>query len=134
MLGGGNPVGGSNPAGTGGSINFVGDHCYAYSGPILSAGASSADTTYLDFTMPDNTYAVGWLNLTELNAGNSAERFVDVIVDGQKICNIKADSSPDFLNNFPIPLLLPPGAHVEVKVGVNGGETFAITFRGRTYQ
>tara|TARA_R110002012_G_scaffold317511_1_gene534149 strand:- start:1102 stop:1506 length:405 start_codon:yes stop_codon:yes gene_type:complete len=134
MLGGGNPVGGSNPAGTSGSINFVGDHCYGYSGNITSAGAASADTAYLDFTMPDNTYAVGWLNISELNAGNTAERFVDVLIDGQKIVQIKADGNPDFLNNFPIPLLLPPGAHIEAKCGVNGGAEFAVTFRGRAYQ
>ena len=95
LVGGGNPVG-SNPAGTSSSLNFTGDHCYAYSGNILSAGAASADTTYLDFTMPNNTYAVGWLSITELNSGNSAERFVDVLMDGEKICQIKADANPDF--------------------------------------
>ena len=31
MLGGGNPVGSSNPAGVGSSINYVGKHAYAYS-------------------------------------------------------------------------------------------------------
>ena len=133
MLGGGNPVGGSNPTGIGSSINFVGNHCYAYSGSIQSAGAGSADTTYLDFTMPNNTYAVGWLNISDLNAG-SGERFVTIEIDSQKIANIKTDGNPDFLNNFPIPLLFPPGARITIKCGINGGAEFAVTFRGRAYQ
>ena len=132
MLGGGNPVSGSNPAGISSSINFVGDHCYAYSGSIQSAGGGSADTTYLDFTMPNNTYAVGWLNISDLNAG-SGERFVTIEIDSQKIANIKTDGNPDFLNNFPIPLLFPPGARITIKCGINGGAEFAVTFRGRAY-
>jgi len=133
MLGGGNPVGGSNPAGTGGSLNFVGDHCYAYSGTIQSAGAASADTTYLDFTMPNNTYTEGWLHLSVKGAGGG-ERYVTVSIDDQFIVNIKQDGNPDFLNNFPIPLLFPPDSHVVVKFGTNGGEECSFTFRGRAYQ
>lgn len=34
MLGGGNPVAGSNPAGTGKTLHTVGDFAYAYSGVI----------------------------------------------------------------------------------------------------
>jgi hypothetical protein len=47
MFGGGNPVGGSNPSGTGGSINYIGDFAYAYSGPIT---VNNNQTTLIKFT------------------------------------------------------------------------------------
>ena len=130
--GGAGNTAGSNPSGTGAGLNFVGSHAYAYSGEITSAGGGSADTTYLDFTMPNNTYAEGWLYLSTFGAG-SGERFFTVSIDDQIVINIKQDGNPDFLNNFPIPLLFPNDAHVEVKAGTSGGEIFAITFRGRAY-
>jgi len=130
--GGAGNVTGGNPTGTGAGLNFVGSHAYGYSGSIQSAGAASADTTYLDFTMPNNTYAEGWLHLT-VKGGGAGERFVTVSIDEQNIVNIKQDGNPDFLNNFPIPLLFPPDSHVVVKCGTNGGEEFSVTFRGKAY-
>ena len=47
--GGGAPnVAGSNPAGTGSSINYVGNHAYAYSGIIAS---TTTEANMLDFTI-----------------------------------------------------------------------------------
>ena len=46
--GGGAPnVAGSNPAGTGTSLNYIGDHVYAYSGTFQSLNATA---TMLQFT------------------------------------------------------------------------------------
>ena len=48
LAGGGAPnVAGSNPAGTGSSINYVGTRAYAYSG---SVDATNVETTMLEFT------------------------------------------------------------------------------------
>jgi hypothetical protein len=46
MLGGGNPVGGTNPAGIGQTLNYVGDRVFAYSGLVSIA----TDTVCLSFT------------------------------------------------------------------------------------
>jgi len=54
MLGGGNPVSGSNPAGTGGSISFVGANTYAgWSGQVTPA--NGAPVTAFRFVTPTNT-------------------------------------------------------------------------------
>ena len=47
MLGGGNPVGGANPAGVGSTINYVGNFVYANSGTFE---ASTTQQTMLNFT------------------------------------------------------------------------------------
>ena len=46
MLGGGNPVSG-NPTGTGTSLNYIGNHAYAYSGLI---GIDDGAPVMLEFT------------------------------------------------------------------------------------
>ena len=38
MLGGGNPVSGANPSGTGTILNYIGSHAYAYSGDVSVDG------------------------------------------------------------------------------------------------
>jgi len=55
MLGGGNPTGGSNPAGLSKSINYIGKLCYAYSGII---DTNNNDTTFLDTTTGAETLQV----------------------------------------------------------------------------
>ena len=68
MLGGGNPVvGGSNPSGTGSSINYIGEHAYAYSGEITSG--SGTTKTLLNFITASNSYIVGTIHLV-LRPGN----------------------------------------------------------------
>ena len=54
MLGGGNPVSGSNPAGIGGSISFVGANTYAgWSGQVTPTNGSPV--TAFKFLTPLNT-------------------------------------------------------------------------------
>jgi hypothetical protein len=47
IAGAGNPTGGSNPAGTSSSINYIGSHAYAYSGEI---SVNNNETNLLDFS------------------------------------------------------------------------------------
>ena len=49
MLGGGNPVSSSNPAGTGTSLNYIGNYAYAYSGTV-SVPSDQSEGTLLNFT------------------------------------------------------------------------------------
>tara|TARA_Y100000593_G_C4190406_1_gene276579 strand:- start:193 stop:606 length:414 start_codon:yes stop_codon:yes gene_type:complete len=62
MLGGGNPVGGSNPSGTGTTINYIGKHAYAYSSAFE---ANVTPVTALNF----NTGAEYIVGVFTLNAG-----------------------------------------------------------------
>ena len=62
MLGGGNPVSSSNPSGTGGGLNIVGNHAYISTTPIAS---TTAETVVAKFST-GAYYVVGVLTL---NAG-----------------------------------------------------------------
>jgi len=46
LAGAGNPVGGSNPSGTGGGLKYVGNHAYLMSGNV---GVNDVETTLAEF-------------------------------------------------------------------------------------
>jgi len=121
-----------NTASVGKELNVIGKHAYANSGMITSAGAGSADTTYLEFTT-GSYYTVAILNIYEKSSGNH-ERFADVLFNAVEILQLKGDTGPDWLEFFPIRLLIPPYTGVTVKVGTNGGSPFSAVLRGRIYE
>ena len=57
LAGAGNPVGGSNPAGTGKGLSYTENHAFGYSGLI---DIDNNETTLLQFVSPSNTVVVGW--------------------------------------------------------------------------
>ena len=134
LIGGGGAgnVAGGNPAGTGTSVNYIGDHAYAYSGAITTTTASSAATTYLDFST-GNEYIVGTFHWLEAYTGN-ANRFIDIQINGESVMAGQADDSANQLYAQPIILLLPPFSRVTVKYGI-GGQTIDVTWimTGRVY-
>ena len=87
MLSGGNPTGGANPSGTGSSINYIGNHCYANSGPVTVEDANTGNTTLIDFTT-GNAYIVATLHMFN-NQANALDDFVRVLLDGQEIINAR---------------------------------------------
>ena len=66
MLGGGNPVSGANPSGTGTILNYIGSHAYAYSGDVSVDGNA---TTMLKM-QTQNSYAVGTIQVGSTESGN----------------------------------------------------------------
>ena len=102
MLGGGNPVSGANPAGTGTSLNYIGKHAYANSGGI---NVNNNVTTMLEFTT-QNSYVVA-----DLTVGNSSGSGDDIefemSVNGERILSFGVASSNAFPPNSPT-ILLPP--------------------------
>jgi len=54
--GGAGNVAGSNPSGTGTSLNYIGNHAYGYSGEVT---VNDNETTLLDFTLGANQYFIG---------------------------------------------------------------------------
>ena len=133
ITGGGPPVGSSNSfTGAAQALEVIGDHAYAMSGSFASAGGGSADTTYLSFTS-GNYYFVGTLQLFE-KAAASHERFADVSFNGINIIEIKGDTAPDWLENFPIDLIIPPYTEVQVDAGSTDAAPFSAVLVGRIYR
>jgi hypothetical protein len=129
ISGAGNTV---NPAGTGSSLNYIGNHAYAYSGPVTDAGSGSAATTCLKFTT-GNQYIVATLSwLTNYQGGN--DTFVDILIDGQSIYEGTYDSDPHVVNDQPLKILIPSYSDFEFKWGVTGvTKEMTVVLAGRVY-
>ena len=138
MLGGGNPVGGSNPAGTGSSINYIGNHMYANSG-VGSAG-TGGDFVALDFTSAANSYIMAELFVTydaeDLADGNQFG--YKVSADGENILFSRREASAADRVDNPLPhrvkFAIPPETRIVV-TGINNGSGVDLSFVliGRVY-
>jgi hypothetical protein len=139
LVGGGGAgyTAGSNPAGTGTTLNYIGDHVYAYSGTFQSTNASQ---TMLDFST-GSEYIVGNLTLNaaidfaQTDAGvGSAFR---ISINGEVISLIKTESgAEDMPTNSIQELILAPFTDVKVEVIASGNNTSflnTINFVGRVY-
>jgi len=114
------------------SLELVGNHCYAYSGPVTTPGSTNL-ATYLDFTS-GNYYAVTKLQLLDSYTGN-ADRFVEVTFNGATVIKGTIDDSPSKYGSFPYDLIIPPYTEVLVKWGINGQTQDTTCFlTGRIYK
>jgi len=131
MLGGGNPVGGSNPSGTGKGLNYIGNHAYAYSGEIAISASSSANTTMLNF-QTGNEYIVGKLNFSN-DSGGTSDVYIDIKIDSQVVFTARYSQAYQATNEQPLPILIPPFAKIEVIMGSDGNENMTAHYLGRVY-
>jgi len=113
-------------------LSMVGSHAYAFSGKITTTTASSAATTYLDF-VTGSEYITATFHWLEAYSGN-ADRFIDILINGQSVMTGIADDSANQLYAQPIKILLPPHSQITVKYGING-QTIDVTWAmvGRVY-
>jgi hypothetical protein len=133
--GAGNTLG-SNPSGTGTSVNYIGTgpirHCYAYSGVITDA-SSAASSTALKFTT-GNSYIQAKLTITNDEASTAAI-FIEAFMNGEKVMDQVSDSaasSNPYVAN-PYYLLIPPYTEFELKLGANASVDFTAWLTGRVY-
>ena len=133
MISGGNPVGGSNPSGTGSSINYIGDHCYANSGAIVVEDSGNAGTTLLSFTT-GNAYIVAEIHMFN-NQANALDDYVKVLIDDQEIINARYQSAAEFHQDQPTKLIIPAYAKFELKASADDSPIeFTAVLVGRVYQ
>jgi hypothetical protein len=124
-------------AGTGLELNYVGEHCYAYSGMLAVSGSVQ---THLNFTTGKNLilgklYCNGAVDMSDVARGQ--ETAFQIKVNGVIIAQLKTSSETDD-NNPTIwnDLLFPPFTNVQVTCisdAANFGET-CVTFTGKVYK
>jgi hypothetical protein len=132
MLGGGNPVGGSNPSGTGTSVNYVGNHCYAYSGDIVVEDSSNAGTTLIGFTT-GNRYIIAQIHVFNDQA-NALDDYIHVKIDGQLIIKARYQNAAELHQDQPTQILIPPYAKFELNASANDSPVrFTAVLSGRVY-
>jgi hypothetical protein len=131
MLGGGNPVSGSNPSGIGQTISYIGNHAYATSGEVTDSSSGSAATTLLKFST-GNSYIVATINVITTHEG-SAAIFLNAIMDGQNVFTGKTDDEPNLYMAMPLNILIPPYTNFELKYGSSTNTTMTAVLVGDVY-
>ena len=129
--GGAGNTAGSNPSGTGTTLNYIGGHCFAYSGLIRDEGSGSAATTLLDFTM-GNSYAVVDFSILANNISATSNNYINIIIDGESVLAGEFTKGFENISN-PITLLLPAYSRVQIKWGSQGSYDATAVIAGRVY-
>ena len=131
MLGGGNPVSGSNPAGIGTTLNHIGNFVYAYSGPIATGGTGSADKTALVFTTGSEIIRC---TVTQCdNGGGSADKLMTINMDGQTIWEARYTDNQTNIGDQPLPIIIPPNTKIEILIGSAASENMSVMLSGEVY-
>jgi hypothetical protein len=98
MLGGGNPVGGANPSGTGSVLNFVGEHAYLYTG---FSQVNNVRATIAKFST-GNLYIVGTFQ-PQMDTDTATDNYrYRLLINGEVI--IYED----------VEILIPPNSEMEI--------------------
>tara|TARA_Y100000296_G_scaffold52687_1_gene60285 strand:+ start:187 stop:621 length:435 start_codon:yes stop_codon:yes gene_type:complete len=141
LVGGGgapNVPGGSNPAGTGTSINYIGDHAYAYAS---SAAASTSSDTRLSFTT-GALYIVAKVTCNgsadPTGPGNGNITVWSLTFDSQLVARMKTDSATSAIEPVTVvnDIIIPPYTTVILTSQSNGdsaGRLTTCSIVGRVY-
>jgi len=118
------------------ALEIVGNHCFAYSGIVQSAGSQSeATTTTLKFTN-GNYYAKVRLTFSHNNISTTANEFYLINMNGVTIYKAENEHSIDHSTNpTVIHLIIPPYTEFESLVGSSAdGYDFTTIISGRIYR
>jgi len=135
--GAGNTAGSGGTAGTGKGLNYVGDHAFAYSGNVLTAG-SLAYTNLLSFET-GNHYIVGKLvsygATDKANPSQGAHSLTQIEVNGESVALIKLESgTEDMPAVATVPLMIPPNAKIVISLSAESADWYSsVSFVGRVY-
>lgn len=123
LAGAGNPVGGSNPSGTGGSINYIGSRVYGYSGNV-SLTNEVKDMLVFSTGSELIEAQVNFSNTTEaLSSGTRTGIIItfngEIILD----CNWIFSATTNYQYQLqPIPLIIPPYTDVVIQCQSTDGD------------
>ena len=132
MISGGNPVAGSNPSGTGSSINYIGNHAYAHSGVV---GVNNVENTLLKFST-GNQYIRAIIQFNGGAAGGGDNYTYRVKYNSQIVQEYVTNSNTDDAPNQKLNLIIPPFTNVEC-TAVNSTDDSSndqiVSLSGRVY-
>ena len=131
MLGGGNPVGGANPAGVGQALNYIGNLVYAYSGDVTLPGDLANEATMLQFeTGPELMRGnITWGSDTV--GGNDTR--INVSLNSERIFICRYAAGDDESNDQPLDVIIPPYSKVLVTMAGEVSVTATLLFTGELH-
>jgi hypothetical protein len=131
--GAGNVAGGANPSGTGTTLNYIGDHAYAYSGNV---SVTTDETTLLQFTT-GAAYIVGTVQVSSSESGNDDLIMLlylnDEVITGENYSNTFSTTIQGYNE---IEILIPSYSKFKGTLDVLGGSSPTVCqmmFKGRVY-
>jgi hypothetical protein len=135
LIGGGgspNVSGGSNPAGTGGSINYVGNHAYVSSGLVNSG--TTTETTMVQFTTASESYIVGYFHFI-YSDDTDQDMIYRLYFNDQIVWQYVAQSAAqDVQGRNDVYILMPASTRVKGTVESDGAaRNSSAFFTGRVY-
>ena len=131
--GAGNPVGGSF-TGAAEALEIIGNHAYAYSGPVTDAGSGAPDTTILKFTSGNYYSVLQMSHVTDAMGGN--HQYMDILLNDVTIYQGIWDSGQvHSIVDQPFNILIPPYTKFEVKWGIQSvTKAISVLMVGRIYR
>jgi len=130
--GGAGNVAGGNPAGTGSSLNYIGDHAYMYTGAV-SVGTS--ETTVAEFGTSGNTYLVGsWQ--PQILTNTTDDILFRLYLNNQVIALVVQTSTKDYSPFEEIEIIIPNETRIKI-TGENlgsGSKDCGSIITGRIYE
>ena len=130
--GGGAPnVAGSNPAGVGSSLNYVGNLVYAYSGDITLNASLPNPTTLLEFTTGAELISgnVSWGSDTV--GGNDTR--VNISINGERFFICRYGNGEHESNDQPLNIVIPPFSTILIAIGAEVSVTATALFTGEIH-
>ena len=117
-----------------GRLNYIGKHCYCYSGQVSDSGTSGPNTTAMDFVTNIGTYIVGKFQYEPNHEGSLV---IDIVVEfnGVRVYDSEFDASPAHgMWNNPLDIIIPPNTHVRVLWGASAGQDASFQFTGEVFE
>jgi len=125
-------VGTNVVAGTGPDLNYLGDHCFAYSGVINASG----ETTYLDFTSGGGYILADIQALTDQANGDdfNIKFYVNGIVVGAAHAFFYSNSTY-VVGAAQYQLLIPPYTNIKITIQNSGtADEWAVMLIGKVHK
>ena len=123
----------SNPAGTGTSLNYIGNHVYAYSGEV---SVNNNLTRMLSFTTGSGAYVVAEIIIGSEGA-SANDFFLESKINDQIVfvTFMSSDTAPYPTVSNPMRILLPPNTRysLALKNDVSGTRVWTETLVGEIY-
>ena len=133
--GGAGNVAGSNPSGTGTTLNYIGDFVYAHSGIVAVGGVLDQEYTLLDFSTSGSAVIKGRFQFYYGDEDAGEDVLYRIKFNGETICLFVTDS-PSVTNPWICKLIIAPETRVTLTAAnvVNTNvRDHAATITGRLY-
>jgi len=127
----GKGYGPQNTASIGKDLIVIGDHAYAYSG-IQTIASAGTFQTLLEFTTGSSLFVgtSSWCG----DSASTADFYTNIYLNGVLVWNAAYLDGRAANNDQPLPLVIPPYTHVEVKITSDTTEDVAVTMAGKIYK